>query len=208
MGVQTVTNAAATATTTSTNSTKNTTSMGKDDFLKILMAQLKNQDPLNPQDPSEFVSELSQLSSVESLKNIESSLEALNTTYATGTTGQWLSSIGSYMQVDSTTLSQGDKISLTPGGSYDSLKLTLKNTTDNTLKTVTFKAGESAVFANENGSDYAIVGATKTSGDASTSCDYTVYRVIRGVQATSSGTLLVAGDTSTYTPATAKMIFK
>jgi flagellar basal-body rod modification protein FlgD len=208
MSVQTVTNTVATNTATSTSSTKSTTSMGKDDFLKILMAQLKNQDPLNPQDPSQFVSELSQLSSVESLKNIESSLGTLNTTYATGTTGQWLSSIGSYMQVDSTTLSQGDKISLTPSGSYDSLKLTLRNTTDGTLKTVTFKAGETSVFANENGSNYSIVGATKTSGDVSTSCDYTVYRVIRGVQSTSSGTLLVAGDTSTYTPATTKMIFK
>ena len=39
--------------------------MGKEDFLKLLVAQLKNQDPLAPQDNTQFVAQLAQFSSVE-----------------------------------------------------------------------------------------------------------------------------------------------
>ena len=54
-------------------------SMGKDDFLKLLVAQLKNQDPMNPSDPTEFTSQLAQFSQLEQLTNINSSLDGLNT---------------------------------------------------------------------------------------------------------------------------------
>ena len=37
-----------------TSSTSTTKSLGKDDFLKMLVAQLKNQDPLNPMDGTQF----------------------------------------------------------------------------------------------------------------------------------------------------------
>ncbi len=39
--------------------------MGKTEFLKLLVAQLENQDPLNPQDPTEFTAQLAQYSSLE-----------------------------------------------------------------------------------------------------------------------------------------------
>ncbi len=39
--------------------------MGKDEFLQLLVAQLQNQDPLNPDDPTEFVAQLAQFSSLE-----------------------------------------------------------------------------------------------------------------------------------------------
>jgi flagellar hook assembly protein FlgD len=207
MSVQGV-NSTATTYSTATSSSAASMGMGKDDFLKILMAQLKNQDPLKPQDPAQFVGELAQLSSVESLKNIETALASLNTTTATSNVGQWVSAIGSYMEVSSKSLSEGDKIALSPKGSYDSLTLTLKSATDGSTKTVTYNPGDTAVYTNEEKTDYAIVGATAVSGGISTACDYTAYRVIRGVQSDSSGTLLVAGDSTTYAPSTVKMIFK
>ena len=50
-------------------------SLGKDDFLKLLVAQLSNQDPLNPQDGAAFVAQLSQFSSLEQLISIRESVE-------------------------------------------------------------------------------------------------------------------------------------
>jgi flagellar basal-body rod modification protein FlgD len=54
-------------------------SMGKDDFLQLLVAQLQNQDPMNPSDPTEFTAQLAQFSSLEQLTNINKGLEGLTT---------------------------------------------------------------------------------------------------------------------------------
>ena len=51
--------------------------MGKEDFLTLLVAQLKNQDPMNPDDPTEFTAQLAQFSSLEQLFNINESMESL-----------------------------------------------------------------------------------------------------------------------------------
>jgi flagellar basal-body rod modification protein FlgD len=42
----------------------------KDMFTKLLVAQIKNQDPLSPTDPSQFINQLTQLSQTESLQNL------------------------------------------------------------------------------------------------------------------------------------------
>jgi len=53
------------------------TSMGKNDFLKLLVAQLENQDPMNPEDATEFTSQLAQFSSLEQMENANKSLGGL-----------------------------------------------------------------------------------------------------------------------------------
>ncbi len=51
--------------------------MGRDAFLKLLVAQLRNQDPLNPQDNHEFVAQLAQFSSLEQSMGMNDRLDAL-----------------------------------------------------------------------------------------------------------------------------------
>ena len=68
---------AAQTTSSSTASTNNT--MDYNNFLQLLVAQLKNQDPTNPSDPTAFVSQLASFSSVEQQVNTNSKLDALLT---------------------------------------------------------------------------------------------------------------------------------
>lgn len=54
--------------------------MGKEDFLTLLVAQLQNQDPMNPDDPTEFTSQLAEFSSLEQLQNMNESMDELAAT--------------------------------------------------------------------------------------------------------------------------------
>ena len=49
----------------------------KEAFLQLLVAQLKNQDPLNPADGVEFLAQLAQFSALEQLMGIRSEIKAL-----------------------------------------------------------------------------------------------------------------------------------
>jgi len=51
--------------------------MGKNDFLMLLTAQLRHQDPLNPQSDGEFASQLAQFSSLEQMQNMNETLTAM-----------------------------------------------------------------------------------------------------------------------------------
>ncbi|REE94420.1 flagellar basal-body rod modification protein FlgD [Paenibacillus taihuensis] len=53
------------------------TSLGKDDFLRILVTQLQNQDPMQPLQDKDFIAQMAQFSSVEQLVNMSDQLAGL-----------------------------------------------------------------------------------------------------------------------------------
>ena len=91
---------------TSQTSTSNTT-LGKEDFLKLFMAQLKAQDPLSPMDSTGFTAQLAQFSSLEQLTNINtqlgdvlSSQSSLQNTMATDLIGKNIKANGNTVSLN------------------------------------------------------------------------------------------------------------
>ena len=75
--------------TTSTKSTNSSSSLGKDDFLKLLVTQLQTQDPMNPMDDTQFISQMAQFTSLEQMKNMNTSVQMTQATSYIGKQVTW-----------------------------------------------------------------------------------------------------------------------
>jgi len=102
----------------------NPAQLGQQDFLRMLIAQLENQDPLNPQDPTQFTSQLAQFSSLEQLISVRSSIEGLSSVSARS---QVLASAG---LIGRRVLAETPQLEVDDTGSFPALQFELSHTTE------------------------------------------------------------------------------
>ncbi|EXF95386.1 flagellar basal body rod modification protein FlgD [Pseudomonas fluorescens HK44] len=68
--------------------------LGKDAFMKLLVTQLKNQDPLSPQDNSAFVAQLAQFSSLEGITSLNTTVSSMASNFSSSQALQASSLVG------------------------------------------------------------------------------------------------------------------
>jgi flagellar basal-body rod modification protein FlgD len=90
------TSTAASASTDSASSDK-TRQLGKQDFLKLLMAQLQNQDPLKPMDDTQMIAQMAQFSALEATQQLQQTIQQSNNVQTIFQAGAL---IGKYIQAN------------------------------------------------------------------------------------------------------------
>ncbi len=195
---------------TSTATTAGKSVMGKDDFLKLLIVQLRNQDPLEPMKGTEFATQLAQFSSVEQLTNINSNLsESI-------TTNQLMAqSIGNALaatMIGKTVKASGNAFTVSASGNMHlgyslstaaaSVKVSIRDANGLLVRTLTVDGatkGDGTVVwdgLDEAGNHVASgsctfsVEAVDAAGTKITATSY-LYAVVSGIRFTSDGTVFV-----------------
>ena len=84
---------------------KSSTADTQNRFLSLLVAQMKNQDPLNPLDNAQVTSQMAQLSTVQGIENMNSSLQAMAASLGANQMSQAASLIGRTVLVPGDTIS-------------------------------------------------------------------------------------------------------
>jgi len=115
--------------------------LGENDFLNLLVAQLKNQDPMNPSDSTAFVAQLAQFSSLQQETNVNTNLQTLQMLDQSINNAQATNYIGK------TVKATGDSFDLTAGTPYTanyeladnagSVAVNIYDSDSNLVKTIT-----------------------------------------------------------------------
>ena len=71
--------------------------LGKDDFLKLLITQLSNQDPTSPMDNTQFIAQMAQFSSLEQITNMNAEFSKMNSML---TSNSALNTLGKTVDID------------------------------------------------------------------------------------------------------------
>ncbi len=132
---------------TTATSSNSASSLGQDAFLKLLITQLKNQSPLNPQDNTAFVAQLAQFSSLQGIQNLNSTVTSLSGSLQSSQALQASALVGRAVEVET------NKAALGSSGIVRGT-FALENSTP-TLKLNIYNATNQVVFQKELGSQEA-----------------------------------------------------
>jgi len=89
---------------------KNKDSLGQDDFLKLMIAQMQNQSPLEPEANGEFLGQMAQFSTVSGLDKMQQSLDTLTNSLVSNQALEASSMVGRFVRVpgDTSYLPEGE----------------------------------------------------------------------------------------------------
>ena len=77
------------STATKKKETAGNTNLGKDEFLKLLVCQMQNQNPLEPASDTEWIAQLANFSSLETMQNMSGTMTGL----------QGMNMVGTYVDI-------------------------------------------------------------------------------------------------------------
>ncbi len=185
------------------------TTLGKDDFLKLLVSQLQNQDPLNPMESTEFTAQLAQFSSLEQLTNMNKNLDylllyqtSINNAQAVGFIGSTVKASGNSITVKDGT---SDPVQFDLEGDAAEVNVFIYDASDNLVKTIncgSLNDGEQSIEwdgTNDDGETvadgtYTIeVSARDANGETIEASTYMTVKVT-GVTFKDGNAYLLAGD--------------
>lgn len=114
--------------------------MGKDAFMKLLVAELKQQDPMDPMKAREMVGQLSELTTVEKLTGIDDKLTTLQSLTAVNGGIQNTGLIGKRIEADTRTLTlngtEPATVNYNLGGNADAVSVAIRDAQGNVVKTL------------------------------------------------------------------------
>ena len=132
----------------STASATGTDGLGKDTFLKLMVAQLKYQDPLKPQDGGEYLTQTATFTSLETLQDIKTQLQNQASSSGISTASSLLGKQISYLEADGTTTGTGIVTGIKSGSTGVELQIGDATTTlDKVTEITTAPAANTAAAA-------------------------------------------------------------
>lgn len=119
-----------------------------DRFLKLLVTQLKNQDPMNPMENAELTTQLAQMSTVEGVNQLNDSLDALNAQFratqviqGAGMVGHQVLAEGDYLPMSGSAAVGGMELA----SKADSVKVDIFDADGNLVKTLDMGAQDAGL---------------------------------------------------------------
>jgi len=143
---------------TSTTKTTDSVQADQDKFMKLLVTQLQNQDPLNPMDNAAMTSQLAQLSTVTGINKVNTTLEALRTDIASTQSSTAINLIGKGILVEgkgielnSSTDADGKTTSSSVFGidlpsDAHSVSIAIQDSTGKTVRTMSMSNAEAGTY--------------------------------------------------------------
>jgi len=185
------------STSSTSTASANGVTLGGTDFLTLMLAQLKNQDPTSPVDSNEFLSQLASLSEVQGITQLNSSFSALSNSLVSGQALQASSLLGHQALVASSTATLSTACGTVTGAvsvpqTSSDVTLNITNSSGVLVNSINLGA-QSAGLANFTWNGQTTSGSTAPAGT------YSLSAQVSGVTGGTAITTLVGGTVDSVT---------